>query len=205
MSRPLTPEQAQRTEDLYGPLTQSLRTLIDVVIRSKADDADVTRAHRLIEQAADLLSARIDPEPFGVRAVTTGGVLTWGNVAIGMRNAIAPPLDVRTDETGRATTELELGAPYEGPPGHVHGGICALLLDHVLGATAHRPGTPAFTGTLTLRYVAPTRLGRLRVEAWVDSETSSKTFASGHILDSDGVVTVQADGVFIRPKDKYER
>lgn len=200
MSGPLTPEEAQRAEELYGPLTQSLRKLIDVAIRSEADEPDVTRAHELIEHATELLSARLDPEPFGVRTTTEGGTLTWGNVAIGVRNAIAPPLQVRQYETGRATAELTLGAGYEGPPGRVHGGVCALLLDHVLGATAHRPGRPAVTGTLTIRYLAPTPLGPLRVEAWIDREEGSKTFAVGHITNTDGTASVRAEGVFIRPK-----
>ncbi|BBZ36395.1 PaaI family thioesterase [Mycolicibacterium confluentis] len=202
MSSPLTPDEVQRTEDTFGPLTQSLRTLIDATIRSQADDADVRRAHALIEEATALLSTRLDPEPFGVRTTTDGRTLTWGNVLIGMRNAIAPPLRVQRDENGDAAAELTLGAPYEGPPGLVHGGVCALLLDHVLSATAHRPGAPAFTGTLTVRYVAPTPLGRLRVEAWTDRHDGGKTHAKGHILDAAGAVTVQADGVFIRPKVK---
>ncbi|KWX66307.1 PaaI family thioesterase [Mycobacterium sp. NAZ190054] len=202
MNTPLDPDEAHRTEELYRPLTQSLRRLVDVTIRSRADEAEVTRAHRLIEEAADLLGSRLDTEPFGVRCTTDGRILTWGNVAIGMRNAIAPPLDVRSDQDGRATTDLNLGAAYEGPPGHVHGGVCALVLDHVLGATAHRPGEPAVTGTLTVRYLAPTRLGALRAEAWVDRDAGSKTFAVGRITDSHGVVTVEAEGVFIRPKVK---
>ena len=200
MNEPVSAEQARHVENLYGPLTRSLRTLIDVVIRSEAEDSDVTHAHALIDQAAALLSSRLDPEPFGVRTTVDGGILTWGNVAIGMRNAIAPPLNVIHGEDGRVSTDVTLDAPYEGPPGHVHGGVCALVLDHVLGATAHRPGKPAFTGTLNLRYVAPTRLGKIRIEAWIESETESKTIAVGRITDPEGVVTVQAEGVFIRPK-----
>lgn len=200
MKEPVSAEQARRVEELYGPLTRSLRTLIDVVIRSEAEDSDVRHAHALIDQAAALLSSRLDPEPFGVRTTIEGGILTWGNVAIGMRNAIAPPLDVIRGEDGRVSADVTLDAPYEGPPGHVHGGVCALVLDHVLGATAHRPGKPAFTGTLNLRYVAPTRLGKIRIEAWIVSETESKTVAVGHITDPEGAVTVQAEGVFIRPK-----
>ncbi len=202
MTAPIDADEARRIEELYAPLTRSLRTLIDVAIRSQAEDPDVVRAHELIEQAAELLGARVDPEPFGVRTTTDGRNLTWGNVAIGLRNAIAPPLKIERDDKGRASTELVLGAPYEGPAGHLHGGMCALLLDHVLSATAHRPEKPAFTGTLTLRYVAPTPLGALRVEAWTDSETESKTIARGHILNADGAVTVQAEGIFIRPKAK---
>lgn len=202
MSDPISAEEARRLEALYGPLTQSLRRLIDVAIRSQADDAEVQQAHSLIDRAADALSSRLDPEPFGVRSTTEGGILTWGNVAMGVRNAIAFPLEIEHDENGRASADLQLESPYEGPPGHVHGGVCALILDHVLGATAHRPGKPAFTGTLSLRYVAPTRLGKLRAEAWIESETHTKTIAAGHITTSEGVVTVQAEGIFIRPKAK---
>ncbi|CDQ44574.1 PaaI family thioesterase [Mycolicibacterium neoaurum] len=204
MSAPLAADEARRLEDLYGPLTQSLRTLIDVTIRSRADDTDVRQAHSLINQAVTLLSSRLDPEPFGVRATTEGGTLTWGNVAIGLRNAIAFPLHVIRDDNGATSADLHVTAPYEGPPGHVHGGVCALILDHVLGATAHQPGRPAVTGTLTVRYVAPTRLGPLRAEAWVESETESKTVAVGHLRNSEGTVTVEAHGVFIRPKAKHD-
>ncbi|MCF6390834.1 PaaI family thioesterase [Mycobacterium sp. MBM] len=202
MSAPITAEEARRLEDLYGPLTSSLRTLIDVAIRSQAEDVDVQLAHSLIDQAVTLLGSRLDPQPFGVRSTTEGGILTWGNVAMGVRNAIAFPLQIEHDENGTATADLLLGSPYEGPAGHVHGGVCALILDHVLGATAHRPGKPAFTGTLNLRYVAPTRLGRIRAQAWIESETDTKTIAAGHITTLDGDVTVKAEGIFIRPKAK---
>lgn len=200
MSAAFDPDRARRTEELYGPLTQSLRRLVDVTIRSQAADADVARAHQLIDEAAGLLGTCVDPEPYPVRTTTDGRTLTWGNVAIGLRNAIAPPMHPRRDENGRVTDELVLGAAYEGPVGHVHGGVCALVLDHILSATAHRPGAPAFTGTLTVRYVAPTRLGALRAEAWVDREEGIKTFAVGRIIDADGVVTVEAEGIFIRPR-----
>ena len=98
-------------------------------------------------------------------------------------------------------TDFVLGAAYEGPPGHVHGGVCALILDHVLGATAHQPGKPAVTGTLTLRYLRGTRLGLpLRASARVDRTEGAKTFAVGRISDADGA-TVQAEGIFIHPRN----
>ena len=97
-------------------------------------------------------------------------------------------------------SEFVLGAAYEGPPEHVHGGVCALVLDHVLGATAHQPGRPAYTGTLTLRYRRRTPLGRpLRAQAHIERTEGVKTFAVGHLADEHGV-TVEAEGVFIHPK-----
>lgn len=196
-ARPVDPELGVT---LYGPLTDSVRRLIDVAIRSEADDETIRAAQELIDTAADLLAARVMVGSFGVRHTIEGGTVAWGNAAIGLRNAIAPPLVIH-HEAQRVYTDVELGAAYEGPPGHVHGGVCALILDHMLGATAHQPGNPAFTGTITIRYVRPTKLGRLHAEAHVDREENSKTFAVGHISDAEGI-TVQAEGVFIRPKGK---
>jgi acyl-coenzyme A thioesterase PaaI-like protein len=185
--------------DHYEALTQSVRDLIDATIRSEVDADAFAAAKDHIDRANELLRGQLIPDSFGVRAAEEGRPVAWGNVLIGLRNPIAPPLDIQHAADGRVHTDIDLGAPYEGPPGHVHGGVAALVLDHVLGATAHRPGSPAFTGTLTLRYVRPTRLGRLRAAAWVDREEGSKTFAVGHISDADGV-TVEAHGVFIRPR-----
>lgn len=186
---------------VYEPLTQSVRRLIDATIRTEADEDAVAAARALVDQAHELLSSRLMPSSFGVRTTVDGQSLAWGNVVMGLRNPIAPPLVIDQDSTGSVYTEVDLGAGYEGPPGHVHGGVCALILDHVLGATAHLPGEPAFTGTLTVRYLRPTRLGRLRAEAHIDRIDGAKTYAVGHIADGDGV-TVQADGVFIRPKKR---
>lgn len=199
-AEPAGPVDRVRGEALYGPLTDSVRRLIDVTIRSEADEETVHAARALIDEASDLLAARLTPGAFGVRSTLDGGTVVWGNVAIGLRNAIAPPLVIIRDMDG-VHTEVDLGAAYEGPPGHVHGGVCALILDHVLGATAHQPGRPAFTGTITLRYLRPTRLGRLHAEAHLDREEGAKTYAVGHISDGDGV-TVEAHGVFIRPNTR---
>jgi acyl-coenzyme A thioesterase PaaI-like protein len=188
-----------RLQAVYEPLTSSVRNLIDVTIRTEVDAAAVLAARQLIDAASRQLSAALTPESFGLRTTLDGQGSAWGNVAIGIRNPVAPPLVVHQEQDGHVWTEFVLGAAYEGPAGHVHGGVCALVLDHVLGATAHQPGRPAYTGTLTLRYVRATRLGPLRAQARVQRVDGVKTFAAGEITDDHGV-TVQAEGVFIHPK-----
>jgi len=96
-------------------------------------------------------------------------------------------------------TDFHLGAAFEGPPGHVHGGVSALILDHVLGEMAANSENPRFTGTITLRYLRPTRLGRLHAEARITRTDGIKAYASGHLADEEGI-TVEAEGVFIQPK-----
>ncbi|MBU9762805.1 PaaI family thioesterase [Mycobacterium sp. TNTM28] len=186
-------------EVLYTSLTAAVRRLVDVTIRSEVDGETVASATAKIDAATEELSRSLMPGSFGIPQTPDGRLLTWGNAVIGLRNALAPPLVVHHEPDGRAWADVTLGAAYEGPEGHVHGGICALLLDHVLGATAHKPGLPAVTGTLTLRYEAGTRLGPLRVEARIDRVEGVKTFAVGHIATPD-CISVRADGVFFHPR-----
>lgn len=184
---------------LYESLTGSVRRLVDATIRSRADLDTIVAAKAKIDAAADELSLSLKPGSFGVQQAVDGQSRAWGNAVIGLRNALAPPLLVHHESDGRVWADVTLGAAYEGPAGHVHGGICALLLDHVLGATAHQPGRPAVTGTLTLRYEAGTRLGPVHAEAHIDRVEGVKTFAVGHLATSDGV-TVRAEGVFFHPR-----
>lgn len=190
--------------DPYQSLAGSVRRLIDVTIRTEAGAAAVAAAKANVDRAVEELSADLMPGSFGVRPIVDEQPPASGNVLIGVRNPVAPPLVIRHGADGAVFTEVTLGAAYEGPPGHVHGGVCALILDHVLGATAHQPGRPAYTGTLTLRYLRGTPLGPVRVEAHVDRIDGLKTFARGHIADSGGI-TVTAEGVFIFPKAAKER
>jgi acyl-coenzyme A thioesterase PaaI-like protein len=106
---------------------------------------------------------------------------------------------IEQDGDGRMFTDFYLGAAYEGPPGHVHGGVSALVLDHLLGEMAANAASPRFTGTITLRYLRPTQLGRLHAEARITRTDGIKAFASGHLADEGGI-TVEAEGVFIQPK-----
>lgn len=188
------------TTDAHERLTASVRRLIDVTIRTEVTEAAIASAAEKIDSATAQLSDALIPGSFGVQATPDGRSIASGNVLIGRRNPVAPPLTIHHGADGTVHTEFVLGAAYEGPPGHVHGGVCAMILDHVLGATAHLPGKPAVTGTLTLRYVRGTPLGQpLRASAHVDRIEGAKTFAVGHIAGADGI-TVEAEGIFIHPR-----
>lgn len=195
---PVTFELAQ-SEAVYGPLADSVRRLIDATIRTQVDPATLAAAKEKIDCATGQLTAALMPGSFGVRQSVDGQAMAWGNVVVGLRNPVAPPLVIRHGSDGLVWADFALGAAYEGPPGHVHGGVCAMVLDHVLGATAHKPRRPAYTGTLCVRYLRGTPLGALHAEARVDRVEGAKTFAVGHIADDQGI-TVEAEGVFIHPR-----
>jgi acyl-coenzyme A thioesterase PaaI-like protein len=181
-------------------LADSVRRLIDATIRTQVDEVTLAAVKEKIDCATDELSAELMPGSFGVRQTGDGQSMAWGNVVIGLRNPVAPPLAINHGADGLVWADFALGAAYEGPPGHVHGGVCAMVLDHVLGATAHKPGRPAYTGNLRIRFLRGTPLGPLRAEARVDRVEGVKTFAIGHIADARGI-TVQAEGVFVHPRE----
>jgi hypothetical protein len=190
----------RQLESLYGPLAESIRRLVDVSIRTEADPMTVAAVKDRIDGAVRELGASAHPGTFGVQLTPAGQTIAWGNAVVGLRNPVAPPLVLHHEPDGLVWSEFVLGAPYEGPPEHVHGGVSALILDHVLGATAHRAGRPAYTGTLTLRYRRRTALGRqLRAQAHIERTEGVKTFAVGHLADDEGV-TVEAEGVFIHKR-----
>lgn len=194
-----TAEEIEAERATYGPLAEALRRLNDLSIRTLVGAEQVAEATALLEQAAAVLSAEVDPEPYGVRfSKLVGGGRNWGNSVVGVRNPVAPPLTI-THQGGVSSSDFELGAQYEGPPGFVHGGVTALLLDQMLGEAAAATGRPGMTGTLTIRYRKPTPLGRLSAEARVDRVEGIKTYAVGHIAGPDGVCA-EAEGVFILPR-----
>lgn len=188
-----------RLSALYEPLTQAIRGLIDAGVRTGVDDETIASAQWAVEAVTRTLNTRRHDRTHTLRHADTGRPLAWANPAVGLRNAIAPPMRIDRTEDGVWVSDFTLGAAYEGPPNLVHGGICALVLDHLLGEAASNGLTePLFTGTITLRYLRGTPLGELRAEAWVDRADGVKTFARGVLRDPDGV-TVEADGIFIRP------
>ena len=196
----MSADEHDRLAALWGPLTDDVRELIRLALRTDADPDSIDAARTAIRTANDVLRSRQPDESQVVRYSVEGRPVVWSNAVIGLRNAIAPPLTVHHDDDAtRCWSEFTLNSAYEGPPGLVHGGVCALVLDHVLGEAASGGLTkPLFTGTLTVRFVRGTPLGRLRADAAVERTEGVKSFVSGHLSDGEGI-TVEAEGIFIKP------
>jgi len=196
-----TDDEIAREAALYAPFTQAVRELVDVTIRTEVDDDEIRAAQAEVEAIVERLRKKQLDGSYGVRFRADGSRgRNWGNAVMGLRNAIAPPLEVKSDGDGRAWSDFRLGAAYEGPPGLVHGGVIALVLDQVLGHAVSTSGRPGMTGTLTIVYRQGSPLGDLRCEAWVDRRDGIKTWGKGHLLNAEGEVTAEAEGVFILPK-----
>lgn len=202
-------------------IVDEVRALLEVVRIADLDALDAARRDEIVDSLATICDA-LDPHVVdevrmqaGLRSsVVTGGVpgqlpdLTGVTPAeffpysplIGPLNPIAPPFEFwhEGDELhGRG----RFGSAYNGPPGSVHGGHVAALMDELLGATGVMTGNHGFTGTLSIRYEALTPLHTdLTLRAWVDRADGRKSHIRGELRHGE-TVCATAEGVFIRPKE----
>jgi len=197
----LTPEQIEAERALHAPFAAAVRDLVDATVRTEVDAEEVRAVQAEVEALTARLRARQIEGAYGVRHSADGTSRPWGNAVVGLRNPIAPPLDVQRhpDATGEVWADFTLGAVYEGPSGLVHGGVTSLVLDQVLGESAGAAKRPGMTATLELTYRRPTPLGPLRAEAWVDRTDGFKTWCRGRLIGPEGT-TVEAEGLFILPR-----
>lgn len=197
----LSTAEYNRLRSIYEPLTESVRALVDATIRTTEDAETLAAVQKDIEAAVQRLRRNQIDGTNGETLIANGETADWGNAVRGIRNAIAPPVFSHMDEAGRVSADFHLGAAYEGPPGHVHGGVSALILDQLLGQAACPDRIPRFSGTITYKYLRPAALGTFHAEAFRTHTEGAKTYCSAYIADTDGAVLVEAEGVFIMPRE----
>jgi acyl-coenzyme A thioesterase PaaI-like protein len=90
---------------------------------------------------------------------------------------------------------------FEGAPGRAHGGIVAAVFDDVTGFVIGLLREPAFTGELTVRYVAPVPVDKpLEMSARLIGRERRKLFITGEVHDGDTLVaTCRATYITVDP------
>jgi acyl-coenzyme A thioesterase PaaI-like protein len=184
-------------------LGDALRRLMDAAVVTSADDPELHAAIEAIDAVAirlegddgELLRAAMPwPAPDQMRRGDRSH-----NPVIGAANPLSPPMAIRVLDDNSVVSEITMRPIHEGPPGAVHGGWVASLLDQLLGIANTVANVGGVTAELTVRYRSATPYGvPLTIRARTDSAEGRKIYASGEIV-ADGVVTAEATGVFIRP------
>jgi acyl-coenzyme A thioesterase PaaI-like protein len=206
----MAPDTADRAEyaashhdGVAEALGHSLRRLMDAAVMTCADDAELEAAIAQIDALAAQLEGRDserlrDAMPWPEATRMQRGDRPH-NPVIGIANPLSPPMPVRVLDDNSVVSEITMRPIHEGPPGSVHGGWVAALLDQLLGIANTVVGVGGMTAELTIRYRKGTPFGvPLTIRARTDSVDGRKIYASGEIVAA-GVVTAEATGVFIRP------
>src|SRR4051794_17883533 len=148
-------ERAVR-RDAVGALGTALRELVDAAVRTEVPVADLEKATAAARQLTALLGRELREvhEIASVDDPETGE--RWYSPVYGPGSPVAPPMAVEDfPAEGRCVGRVTVGKKHEGPPGLVHGGIVATLLDHVLARSARAAGHGGLTATLTGAYPRP--------------------------------------------------
>jgi acyl-coenzyme A thioesterase PaaI-like protein len=190
-------------------LAAAMRLVIERLVASNAPEEELRRAAEQLERYAEHLATHPRLRHFQGYAESANagdiGAFFDQSPLIGLANPLAPP--IRLAKTGERTAEgrTSFGSAYEGPPGCVHGGFVAAAFDEVLGFTQSLGGSPGFTGTLTVRYRAPTPLHtELRFEGRIDRVLGRKTFATGSVFAGD-VLCAEAEAIFVSaPPERFQ-
>ncbi len=181
------------TEAAREAAAAGLRTLSHAFAAHDLED-DALAA---IAETANELAHRVEESPRRdrlalMRSRPDGSVLGgrgFEDRAVGGRsNPTGVELEVRY-ENDEVVADVVLRRAFEGAPGRAHGGIVAAAFDDVTGFVIGQLQEPAFTGELTVRYLAPVPVDEtLEIRARLDGRERRKLFISAELRTGEAVV-----------------
>lgn len=101
-------------------------------------------------------------------------------------------------EAGTSAATVKLARRWEGPPGHVHGGIIATMLDEAMGKLNGIHDVVAMTRHMEIDFLRPCPLGEpLTVTGRFVRRDGRKIFMESEIHNAAGKLLVRGKGLFI--------
>lgn len=177
-------------------LAVRLRQLILQSFLSTSSEDAVREADCLIAQAIDALTDSSSPGSSASESHFSDRSPFYGAM-----NPLSMPMSMDLDsefgEFGAVSGTATFTEPYEGPPGHCHGGFIAGAFDEVLGMAQSLTGRPGMTGKLSITYRSPTPLHTpITFTGWVDKVDGRKIFTKGTAHNGD-TLCAEAEGLFL--------
>lgn len=113
--------------------------------------------------------------------------------------------DTSNPDAITATTQIQLDRMHEGPPGHIHGGIVAALLDEAMSKLNRPLNVLAMTRHMEVDYLKPAPLYQpliliahhLSRATKPDGTPDRKLFHQAELQRPDGTVLARGKGLFI--------
>ena len=116
----------------------------------------------------------------------------------GAANKTGLRLKFFTDESGRILSRLRIPKRFEGPPGYMHGGAIATLMDEAMSKANRARGVTAMTRQMEVEYLRPVPLlVPLLLEGRLLKSEGRKHFCEAEVTDGAGRVLARAKGLFL--------
>lgn len=116
----------------------------------------------------------------------------------GQANPIGLHLEFCLAGDGSVVSLAAIPDTREGPPGYLHGGIIATLLDEAMSKAVRARGLIAMTRRLEVDYLRPILSGAsIRIEGRVVRDEGRKHWVEARVLDGGGVALAEGHGLFI--------
>jgi acyl-coenzyme A thioesterase PaaI-like protein len=188
------------TEQIRSQAAASLRALGHSFAAHDPDDDVLTR----LSETATELTRQVDEAPIRDRLALMRRGFEQAGMGLGFEdravgggsNPTSVEMDVRYDGD-EIIADVVLRRAFEGAPGRAHGGIVAAAFDDVTGFVIAQIQEPAFTGELTVRYLAPVPVDApLEIRARLDGRERRKLFISGEAR-ADGSVIATCRAIYI--------
>jgi acyl-coenzyme A thioesterase PaaI-like protein len=182
-----------KTEEERERAAASLRALNHAFVAHDPEDGALAS---LVETANELTLAlsqtstrdRLALMQSGLDKSALGGSGFEDRAVGGTSNPTSVELEVRF-ESEEVVADFVLRRAFEGAPGRAHGGIVAAAFDDVTGFVIGRLQEPAFTGELTVRYLAAVPVDEaLEVRARLDGRERRKLFISAELRAGEEIV-----------------
>ncbi len=92
---------------------------------------------------------------------------------------------------------------FEGPPGYLHGGIVATLLDETMSKAVRAKGFTAMTRHMEVDYLRPVPSGApIRIEGRALQSDGRKHWTEARVLNGEGTVLAKSKGLFIEVRPR---
>ena len=184
------------------------RAISDDLLREIAREADAQaaelEAHPRRDKGDDMatqtdLAAAMEGQPL---PVGIGDTLEFDPFSAGggRLHPASIGMQMRREGDAAVVAAVHVDPMFQGPPGRVHGGVVAILIDELMGAVNRMLGQRAYTARLAINLRAPAPIDAdLTLRAWLHDQQGRKV-----ILRADGRsgtdTFVEAEGLFVIPR-----
>lgn len=124
----------------------------------------------------------------------------------GQANPAGLHLEFLLAEDGTVVSFATIPDTFEGPPGYVHGGIIATLLDETMSKAVRSHGLVAMTRHMEVDYQRPVPSATaIRLEGHVVRSEGRKHWTEAKVLDARGSTLAHGKGLFIEVRIPHGR